>query len=102
MSEKPLHLVLKGIYFDDFVAGTKTVEFRRPSSRVNLTTCFAGRSIVLRRGYSAITLHGVIKRARLIHRRYAPEAARRIFPDEDRFIAIEIALSSKRPAIHRR
>jgi hypothetical protein len=48
---KPLFIPLMGVYYDAFVAGTKTHEYRPLGPRWNLNTCTIGREAVLSRGY---------------------------------------------------
>lgn len=48
---KPLFIPLKAEYFDQFEAGTKTVEYRKRGGRWNHLTCFVGRKVTLSRGY---------------------------------------------------
>jgi len=51
LGDKPLFVPLCGIYYDQFVAGTKTEELRRYGPRWNERTCRIGRAIVLSKGY---------------------------------------------------
>ncbi len=48
---KPLFIPLKGIYYDAFEAGVKTVEYRAYGPRWNERTCYPGRKAILSRGY---------------------------------------------------
>lgn len=57
---KPLWLVLKHEYFDQFEQGVKTLEYRRRSDRFNAQTCPIGRNVVLSRGYGGRRLTGRI------------------------------------------
>lgn len=49
--EKPLFIPLNREYFEQFEAGTKTVEYRVYGSRWNEDTCRVGREAVLSLGY---------------------------------------------------
>jgi hypothetical protein len=48
---KPLFLPLKAAYFDAFVDGSKTEEYRLYGPRWNEGTCKIGRPVLLSRGY---------------------------------------------------
>lgn len=49
----PLFIPLRGEYFDAFVAGTESTEFRPYGPRWNERTCPRFRPVLLSRGYSA-------------------------------------------------
>lgn len=51
MTEKPLFIPLKAVYFDRFASGEKSEELRRWGPRWNMNTCRPGREVVLSRGY---------------------------------------------------
>ena len=51
MSEKSLFIPLKSEFYDAFIAGTKTVEYRRHGPGWNAKTCAIGRRVVLSKGY---------------------------------------------------
>lgn len=51
MNDKPLFLPLGAQFFDDFMSGEKTAEYRLFGPRWNLKTCIPGRQIMLSRGY---------------------------------------------------
>jgi len=58
---KNLFIPLKGEYFDAFEAGTKPSELRVYGKRWNEKTCYAGRGVILSRGYGKKhRLRGVI------------------------------------------
>lgn len=48
---KPLFIPLKTQYFDAFLDGSKTVEYRRYGARWNERTCEVGRRVVISKGY---------------------------------------------------
>lgn len=48
---KPLFIPLKSAYYDAFVDGSKTVEYRRYGKGWNETTCKIGRRVVISKGY---------------------------------------------------
>ena len=48
---KPLFLPLKAQFFDAFVDGSKTTEYRLYGARWNEGTCKVGRPVLLSRGY---------------------------------------------------
>ncbi len=57
----PLFIPLKGEYYDQFEAGTKTRELRLYGPRWNENTCPPGREVILSRGYGKRRrLRGVI------------------------------------------
>lgn len=51
MTEKPLFIPLKGEFYDAFVRGEKTTEYRPYGPRWNERVCRVGRPVVLSRGY---------------------------------------------------
>lgn len=58
---KPLFIPLKTEYFEAFKAGTKDTEYRQHGPRWNEDTCYAGRKVVLSKGYGKTErLSGVI------------------------------------------
>ncbi len=50
-SERPLFIPLRGVFWDAFADGRKTVEYRLYGKRWNESTCYKGRRVVLSRGY---------------------------------------------------
>ena len=48
---RPLFIPLKGKYYDEFAAGSKSEELRIYGPRWNEKTCAPGRAVVLSRGY---------------------------------------------------
>lgn len=58
---KPLFIPLKSIYYERFLDGSKTSELRLYGPRWNEKTCFAGRKVILSKGYGKKhRLEGVI------------------------------------------
>jgi hypothetical protein len=57
---KPLFIPLKKEFFEEFRAGTKTIEYRKFGPRWNFNTCKVGRPVVLSCGYSGERLRGEI------------------------------------------
>lgn len=51
-SERPLFIALRTEYFEQFKAGTKTIEYRRHERMWNARACRPGRRVVLSHGYS--------------------------------------------------
>lgn len=49
---KPLFIPLKRQYYEEFVSGTKTVEYRKYGRGWNENTCSLGRPVVISLGYS--------------------------------------------------
>lgn len=47
----PLFIPLKGQFYDAFISGEKSIEYRRFGPRWNFETCVIGRSVTLSRGY---------------------------------------------------
>jgi hypothetical protein len=48
---RPLFIPLKSEFYDAFLSGSKTVEYRRYGRGWNETTCGIGRAVVLSKGY---------------------------------------------------
>lgn len=48
---KPLFIPLKTEFYEAFVNGSKTTEYRRHGPRWNSETCRVGRPVVLSKGY---------------------------------------------------
>lgn len=60
---KPLFIPLKTKFFDAFKNGTKDTEYRAYGPRWNGTTCYAGREVVLSKGYGKQErLRGVVEK----------------------------------------
>lgn len=64
---KPLFIPLKKQYYEEFVSGTKTVEYRKYGLGWNEDTCQIGRPVVISLGYGknrrskgTITSFGII------------------------------------------
>jgi hypothetical protein len=58
---KPLFVPLKSEYFDAFMAGIKTSEWRLYGPRWNERTCVPGREVILSKGYGkAHRLTGIV------------------------------------------
>lgn len=51
MKMRPLFIPLRSEYYNAFVAGTKTEEYRRHGPRWNATTCAIGRRVTISKGY---------------------------------------------------
>ncbi len=51
MSDKPLFIPLRREYYDVFVSGQKTVEYRQYGPRWNERTCLVGRDVTISLGY---------------------------------------------------
>lgn len=51
MPEKPLFIPLKREYFEAFLEGRKTIEYRPFGARWNEKTCIVGRPVLLSLGY---------------------------------------------------
>jgi hypothetical protein len=67
MTEKPLFIPLKGEYYDAFVRGEKTTEYRPYGPRWNERVCRVGRPVVLSRGYGKRhRRHGTITEFRIV------------------------------------
>ncbi|NJO61530.1 MAG: hypothetical protein HC836_25765 [Richelia sp. RM2_1_2] len=49
---KPLFIPLKKTYYEQFVDGSKSVEYRKYGPGWNERTCIVGRSVVISLGYS--------------------------------------------------
>jgi hypothetical protein len=92
---RPLHLVLKARFFDEFASGRKTIEWRRHGRRYNQTTIPDGRAITLRRGYTATCLAGHVVEAHIVASEDAPPEVRAIFGCREgalEIVAIEVSL----------
>jgi hypothetical protein len=48
---KPYPLVVKRVFFDQFAAGTKTIEYRRHRGQFTERTFWPGRPVSIRCGY---------------------------------------------------
>lgn len=61
MSDTPLFIPLKREFFEAFVRGEKTCEYRVLGPRWNAQTCKIGRSVTLSLGYGKTRrLHGIV------------------------------------------
>jgi hypothetical protein len=61
MSDKPLFIPLKSEFYNAFIHGVKTTEYRRHGPGWNAKTCPVGRRVVLSKGYGkANRVTGVI------------------------------------------
>lgn len=91
---KPLFIPLMARWFDEFVAGTKTTEWRAFGPRWNHDTCIPGRAVIISRGYGKhARLHGTIDRVTVVRRSAAPRAAQEIFGAARELIAIKIRIA---------
>ena len=48
---KPLFIPLRTEFYEAFINGTKTIEYRKYGPRWNERTCAIGRAVVLSKGY---------------------------------------------------
>lgn len=61
MTLKPLFIPLKSEYFNAFMVGSKTSEWRLYGPRWNERTCVTGRDVILSKGYGkAHRLSGIV------------------------------------------
>ena len=61
MSDKPLFIPLKTEYYEAFLDGSKTTEYRKFGPRWNFETCKAGRRVTISKGYGkSHRRHGTI------------------------------------------
>lgn len=51
MSDRPLFIPLKTEYYEAFESGEKGTEYRKYGPRWNEETCYAGRPVILSKGY---------------------------------------------------
>lgn len=63
---KPLFLPLKTEYFNAFLSGEKSVEYRCYGPRWNERTIIQGRCVILSQGYSGKRISGIILGMRLV------------------------------------
>jgi hypothetical protein len=66
--QKPLYIVLKGVWFDAFKAGKKKTEYRLNKGRFHIDKMrlAKGRPVILQRGYTKIRLKAVVRYAKLV------------------------------------
>ena len=50
-TDRPLFIPLKSEFYNAFLDGTKTTEYRRHGPGWNAKTCWVGRRVVLSKGY---------------------------------------------------
>lgn len=91
MSAKPLFVPLKGEWFDQFADGTKTVEYRKYGPGWNERTIYAGRPVILSKGYSGARIDAVVVSFELVKARDVPRATE-LYPAEATLIAIRLRL----------
>lgn len=75
-----MFIPLKKKYFEQFVGGEKTEEFRLYGKRWNERICAPGRDVVLSCGYSGARLNGTI-RAFNVRRVADVPVMREVYPD---------------------
>jgi hypothetical protein len=90
---KPLFLLLKRKYWEQFAAGTKTVEWRPYGARFNERVLRPGRPIVLSCGYIGPRLYATVTQFEIVDRAGAPPEARAIYPQQQKFAKISLELS---------
>jgi hypothetical protein len=76
---KPLHLVLKPKWFDEFAAGRKTTEWRRHGRRYNQASLPPGRAVTLRRGDTKTRLDGRVIGTHIVAAGDAPPDVRALY-----------------------
>jgi hypothetical protein len=64
--EKPLYVILRRQWFDAFVDGSKTEEWRRYGAHFNEETCSIGRQVTLALGYTRRRMTGRIRSFRTV------------------------------------
>ena len=89
LSERPLFVPLRCVWFQAFRDGAKDEEWRRYGPRWNETTCRIGRPVMLSLGYTRTCLTGVVTGFRI---RVATEAAAIIYGTGTRCAIIRIEL----------
>lgn len=57
---RPLFIPLITKYFEAFLDGSKSTEYRRYGPRWNETTCPVGRRVTIAKGYTRTRRHGVV------------------------------------------
>lgn len=87
---KPLFIPLLTVWFAEFKAGRKTIEYRAYGPRWNERTCNVGREAVLSKGYSGDRIVGSVRSFRRIPLDSAPPSVQEYFQGHD-YLA-EIAL----------
>lgn len=85
----PLFIALRREWFEAFLDGSKTDEWRRYGSRWNETSCSIGRPVILSLGYTKTRLTGVIVGFRI---RQATGPAMEIFGAGTKCAVIELQL----------
>jgi hypothetical protein len=87
---KPLFIPLKREHFEAFLAGDKTIEYRRHGRGWNRRTCWSGRLAIVSLGYSGARLERVVKNTWLLTAPEVPPSVRKIYPDAKEIMAIEL------------
>lgn len=80
------------MWFNAFLSGEKTVEYRAYGPRWNESTCTPGRKALLSHGYSGDRLGATVSRIEVLPTREAPEVARELFPHASRIAAIHLTV----------
>lgn len=91
MNTKPLFVPLKTEWFDKFAAGSKDVEYRKYGPGWNERTVYAGRPVILSKGYSGARLDAVVLSYELVQARDVPRATE-IYPADATLIAVRLRL----------
>jgi hypothetical protein len=93
---KPFFIPLKRKYWEQFAAGTKTVEWRAYGARFNERVLLSGRPVVLSCGYTGPRLYAIVTQLEIVDRAGAPPGARAIYPQQQKFAKISLELSVPR------
>lgn len=89
MNSKPLFVPLKAEWFDRFADGTKDTEYRKYGPGWNERTVYAGRPVILSKGYSGARLDAVVVSFELVKARDVPRATE-LYPPQTTLIAIKL------------
>lgn len=91
---KPLFIFLKKCWYEMFLAGDKSTEYRVYSPRWNEKTCFTGREILLSNGYTnKNSIQATVNSLDVLPFDQAPEETRNIYPDLEYIAAINLDVS---------
>lgn len=87
IDEKPLFVPLKREYFNEFLRGEKTVEYREYTKRWDERNCYIGRPVTLSLGYGKQhRVTGCITSYNVYHINEVPQA-KEVYGDRDINIA---------------
>jgi hypothetical protein len=93
LASKPLFIPLRREYYNAFLSGNKSVEYRRYGPGWNERTCWVGRPVMLSLGYGKNSrCMGVIKTFSLINSQLVPESRAVYGLENITLAAIEIEL----------